>query len=383
MQRNRFGKGIGVLLCVLTGVSTPSPPAGAVKVTPAKKRKPTHVGKAVRNYIKDPQFPQPLFQPNPNLPFTGVILSMPADAAAYPSYLVSLPNGDDPPGVIKSSWSEFAPDEGNGDPKTATLVTAPSAAEKTKRISLSPGKYKVTFSMSPPTDAENLLDYSVPVVWSETARVKKNKGCVIHVRLPDLSPDKIAHVNLVPKGTTEPFNSFSLVSASSDRNAGDLISRWDFFAPATGWPESIPLSLLKGRYRLTLSATALGAFSSIRYELPEPLNVVSSGEISFSFPKFYRLSATFIDRKGQSLIGVPLMIHGEGETMAFADTGGGHVDILLPEGRYKIKALVLDKHGDQKEATLEDGLEIKGDLARTWKAPTTTIDFGFGRMTNK
>jgi hypothetical protein len=125
-----------------------------------------------------------------------------------------------------------------------------------------------------------------------------------------------------------------------------------------------------------LAASSFGAFSVVRYELPEPITLTASGEVPIKLPTFFKLSAEITDRKGKPLMGLPLIFQGAGQTMVMADTQNGTVSVRLPAGSYKVKAMVWDDRAGQKEVTLERDLNMTLDQQKKWKAPVTTIDYG-------
>jgi hypothetical protein len=377
--------------------------AYGVKVKSAKKRPPSVIGQAAKKRVKYLPKIKPLGAQQA-LPFSGIVLEM-EKADRYPAYRISLPNNSVPAGVT-DSWMEFIPDElksngsdgdssqsgvtndndadhASGDAESGKEKDADDSATSLKRhqrVPLPPGSYDIHFSSPIPTTT--LVDYSIPLMWTVSAKVKKGKATTVSVNPPNITPDRIAHVDFIPSGSHEPFNSFSIELTSTDHKDEKLTGRWDYIAPNEGWALSIPLTLIKGEYRVTLAASSFGAFDTLRYEFPDPLKVESSGQLILPFPKFHRLQADISDRKGVPLLGIPLIFKGKGNTTAMADTRGGRISMMLPEGDYEVKALVFNDKGDQVEKTLEDKLDMSEDRTKSWKAPMTAIDFGIRRTSD-
>jgi hypothetical protein len=355
----------------------------AVKVTPPPKHKPERRGMAARrvHILKPGQKPDSA-KPSP---FTGIELLMPAGLETIPIYRIARPD-DSVPAGLDGNWSSFEPvetnpgtDLGNTDAtqdfKNDTAPNASASTEKTQRISLPPGPYVIQFSL--PVATENLMDFAVPILWSQSVGVRKGRSSRVKVDIPAVPADSLAHVAFKPEGTLYPFNAFSIDLLSSPMKGNGLRAHWDYFTPVSGWPTEIPVTLVPGRYHVVLAASSFGAFSSLRYELPDPITITSSGEVPIKTPLFFQLNAEITDRKGKPVMGIPLIFQGAGQTMVMVDTRNGTVNVRLPVGNYKVKAMVWDDRAGQKDVVLDRSLNMASDQARKWKAPTTMIDFGF------
>jgi hypothetical protein len=307
---------------------------------------------------------------------TGAELVVPAGASELLSFRFALPNASPAEGAF-GGWTAFSPDKEDDFSTTPAADNAKpvvhSDTEKRQKVSLLPGAYTAYFSMPLADSAPG--ESVAPLVWTQPVRVKRGKMDEFRVEIPTFSADRIAHIHLKKAGPMTPFNQLTLEPVSPDR----LTSRWEYLMGDAGWPsDEFPATLLTGKYRLILNASNGGAFSTLRYEYADPITVTEGMTLPFQRPLFHTLKAQITDRKGAPLPGVPLTLHGPGETFMFLDSRSGSINVRVPEGRYTIKATLFDKNRD-REVTLEKDLDLSHDQERVWKTPVTAIDFGFGQ----
>jgi hypothetical protein len=323
--------------------------------------------------------------PKPPEPFkpTGVDLAMPHVEGDAPLFRVTTPDGDPAEGAF-GQWSPFTPDE--ADPSTADAGTTaghPPSVTPTKTpftvdpnlhqtVSLLPGTYEIHFSL--PVPADPLQELNGTFTWSQSLRVSKEKLTPVNVTMPALPQGGIAHVRIKKAGPMTPFNQLTLEPV--DTKGGGPVSRWDYLPVEAVWPDDVRATLFPGRYRMILTAPGGDAYSSLRYEFPAPVTLGGAAEIPVQRPVFHTLKARFTDRKGNPLIGAPVMLHGTGDTSVVTDSGRGEISVRVPADTYTVRVLVFDDKGS-REVTLDRKLDLSTDQERSWKAPVNTIDFGF------
>lgn len=373
----------GRILCglLLLACSLGCDPAFALKIKRAPKRAPIY-GNSKRVKPAPPSRTTNTLNPSAtSLKFAGVVLILPQEAAEKPSFRVLKTDGQSAEGAF-GQWSPYLA----SDPEELRLVTQATSptqsllsTDQHQIVPLLPGSYRVFFSL--PVPANPLEEFSGTMVWSVPVKVKKETLTDVPILIPAVPPEGVAHVRIKKAGPMTPFSVLSLEPVPSKGGAPPLESRWEYIPLEPIWPDEVRVALLPGRYRMILSAPGGGAYSSLRYEFPEPITVAGTGEIPIQRPKFMSLKATLVDRNGTPLMGTPLMLHGTGDTVIVTDSLQGSIDIRLPVDRYTVRALVFDDRGS-REVTLDRKLDLSTDQSRSWKAPTTAIDFGFALPQN-
>ncbi len=358
-------------------------PVGATRATRAPKAPPTvHKGRlpgSVR-ILRSNETPRPA--PDPMK--TGIRLLVPKGVVTKLSLRLSQADNSPTEGAF-GQWLMFEPDGDPEEPPTPKAETTPltvgtegepppavSLDETSARetVPLRPGSYRIFFSLplGDPPPGESVA----PLVWSVPVKVRKEQVREVNVAIPTVTADQVARVTLLKAGPMTPFNQMAFEPIES---GGAVTTRWEAFAPETGWPETTTATLLAGTYRVTMGASAQGRFSILTYTLPQPVKLSGVMEFPFQRPQFHTLNLFVRDRKGAPLPGASLTLHGDSGTFMFLESAMEPISVRVPEGRYTVRCMLFDRE-KQREVTLESGLDMSRDQERTWNAPTTALDFG-------